>query len=404
LFFPHEGIARRGAIPPRAWKEGILHMPTLNFILPHWMYWGGLFLFPLVAMYLVAQQRRRGTPREPILFSAYLFWATAGFAGIHRFYLKSWWGFAFLPFFLAIVYCNSQVREMHEDVSRTYAALEQAHTQAQRAQPVDAAKPSPEERATLKQAQAEVKKDEEEYRVAKAASDQWYNAARALGIGLAILLAIDAFLMPGIVRRLHAAGQGGVAAVAADTPQIPPAPDVPAIGTAQDPTLGLHTRFTDAIEWINVKAGEYVAYWAVISVFVYYYEVVARFVFNSPTNWVHESMFLMFGMQYMISGAYAYREDQHVRVDVVYTHLSARGKAIADIVSSLFFFIFIGTMLYTGWKFAWDAVQNSETSFTEWTVQYWPVKLAIPIGAALILLQGVSKLIKDIMLIRHKGA
>ena len=82
-----------------------------------------------------------------------------------------------------------------------------------------------------------------------------------------------------------------------------------------------------------------------ISVFAYYYEVIARFVFNSPTNWVHESMFLMFGMQYMLAGAYAYREDQHVRVDVFYAKFSPRGKAIADIITSVFFFIFIGTML-----------------------------------------------------------
>ena len=140
-----------------------------------------------------------------------------------------------------------------------------------------------------------------------------------------------------------------------------------------------------------------------ISVFVYFYEVFARFLFNSPTNWVHESMFLMFGMQYMISGAYAYKEDQHVRVDVVYSHLSRRGKAIADIVSSVFFFIFAITMLVTGWKFAWDAVSNHETSFTEWGIQYWPVKLCIPIGAALIALQGVCKLLKDIAIVRGRA-
>ena len=84
---------------------------------------------------------------------------------------------------------------------------------------------------------------------------------------------------------------------------------------------------------LNVRVGEFVAYWAVISVFAYYYEVIARFVFNSPTNWVHESMFLMYGMQYMLAGAYAYREDQHVRVDVFYIKFSPRGKAIADIVT-----------------------------------------------------------------------
>lgn len=378
-------------------------MPTLNFILPHWMYWGGLLLFPLAAMFLVSRQTRRGAPREPILFNAYLFWLTAGFAGVHRAYLKSWWAVVFLPLFLGIIYCNGQVREVHEDVSRTYAALERGETELTRAKPDNAAAATPEERSRYERAQADFAKLRSEYDAAKAVSDTWYGRARALGIVLALLLLVDAVLMPRMVRRLHATGQAGVA-VAASAPTMAPPPDVPAIGTAEDPTLGMHTRFTDVIEWINVKAGEYVAYWGVIAVFVYYYEVIARFVFNSPTNWVHESMFLMFGMQYMISGAYAYKEDQHVRVDVVYTHLSVRGKAIADIISSLFFFIFTVTMLWTGWKFASDAVQNNETSFTEWTVQYWPVKLAIPIGAALIVLQGVSKLIKDITLIARREA
>jgi TRAP-type mannitol/chloroaromatic compound transport system permease small subunit len=168
--------------------------------------------------------------------------------------------------------------------------------------------------------------------------------------------------------------------------------------------MHFHTRLTDALEWVNVRVGEYVAYWALISVFAYYYEVIARFVFNSPTNWVHESMFLMYGMQYMLCGAYAYREDQHVRVDVFYTKFSPRGKAIADIVTSVFFFIFILTMTWTGARFAMDAVNNNEVSFTEWGIQYWPVKLALPIGAALMAVQGLSKLIKDIVFVTGRRA
>jgi hypothetical protein len=96
-------------------------MPTLTFSLPHSMYWGGLLVFPLVAMYLVAKQTRRGPPREPILFNAYLFWLTAGYAGLHRFYLKSWWGLVFIPVFLAIVYCNTQVRDVSSRTSRTWS-------------------------------------------------------------------------------------------------------------------------------------------------------------------------------------------------------------------------------------------------------------------------------------------
>ncbi|CDX11749.1 hypothetical protein MPL3356_110138 [Mesorhizobium plurifarium] len=44
------------------------------------------------------------------------------------------------------------------------------------------------------------------------------------------------------------------------------------------------------------------------------------------TNWAHESMLLTFGMQYMLAGAYAYRDENHVRVDIVYNHLSEPGR------------------------------------------------------------------------------
>lgn len=376
-------------------------MPSLNFILPHWLYWGGLLLFPLVAMYLVAKQRKRGTAPEPTYFTAYLFWLTAGFAGIHRFYLKSWkWGILFIPLFLGVVYCNDQIREVQDDVSRTFAALEQSHRAVELATPANGAAPAaPDAKADLEKAQAEDRTNATQYAAAVAVHDFWFGWSRGLAIFILALLVIDAFLIPGMVRRARAAGLFTKPAV-----DVPAHVEVHEQGTHEDPTLGLHTRFTDVVEWINTKAGEYVAYWAVISVFVYYYEVIARFLYNSPTNWVHESMFLMYGMQYMVSGAYAYREDQHVRVDVVYTHLSVRGKAIADIISSVFFFIFTITMLWTGFKFAWDAVNVGETSFTEWGIQYWPVKLTIPLGAALIALQGVCKLIKDIVIVARKGA
>jgi TRAP-type mannitol/chloroaromatic compound transport system permease small subunit len=106
----------------------------------------------------------------------------------------------------------------------------------------------------------------------------------------------------------------------------------------------------------------------------------------------------------MLCGAFAYKEDQHVRVDVVYTHFSRRGKAIADIVTSVFFFIFILTMLWTSVRFAMDAVNVGERSFTEWSVQYWPVKLTMPIGALLLTLQGIAKLIKDIVIVKEESA
>jgi len=370
-------------------------MPHLNFVLPHWLYWGTLIVFPLIAMYLVKRQRRNGVPRGPSLFIAYLFWLCSGFMGLHRFYLRSLWGFAFIPVFLLALHISDGIRDRREDVSRTHAAYETAAGQVRRLTLPPGVTMTPTETARLEKAKADVTKARSEADAELARMERWQSYSRWVAIFLAAMLVVDAFLLPGLVRR---AGERE-AAERANAPPETAVPDVPPAGTHEDPTLYFHTRVTDALEWLNIRAGEFVAYWALISVFAYYYEVIARYVLNSPTNWVHESMFLMYGMQYMLCGAYAYREDQHVRVDVFYSKFSPRGKAIADIVTSVFFFIFILTMLWTGSRFALDAINNHEVSFTEWGVQYWPVKLMLPIGAALMALQGLSKLIKDIVFV-----
>lgn len=370
-------------------------MPHLNFILPHWLYWGTLIVFPLVAMYLVKRQRSRGVPQGPSLFIAYLFWICSGFMGLHRFYLRSMWGFAYIPAFLLILHVSDGIRDQRENVSRTHAAHESALVEMNRAKVPAGATVTPVMTERLQKAQAAEAKAKTEADAELREMDRRQGYSRWLAILMAAMLLIDAALLPGVTRRANERE----ATERAKAPPDVAIPDVPPIGTHEDPTMHLHTRITDKLEWLNVRAGEFVAYWAVISVFVYYYEVIARYVFNSPTNWVHESMFLMYGMQYMLCGAYAYREDQHVRVDVFYSKFSPRGKAIADIVTSVFFFIFILTMLWTGTRFALDAVNNNEVSFTEWGIQYWPVKLMLPIGAALMALQGLSKLIKDIVFV-----
>jgi TRAP-type mannitol/chloroaromatic compound transport system permease small subunit len=376
-------------------------MPSLSFVLPHWLYWATLAIFPLIAMYLLSRQRRNPPDQRPTLFIAYLFWFLAGYLGIHRFYVRSGWGAVFIPVFLAIIYCNVQIRDVRDDESRTFAAMEQAQSALERARPREGVEATPESKAELERAQADLRKSDGEYQAAKAIRDEWKKRASIAAIVLAVMLLIDAVLLPGLVRRRRALELGKASAGPIHEEAVAAVHEG---GVGEDPTLAVHSKITDMIDGVTTKVGFYVAWWAVIAVFAYYYEVVARFIFNSPTNWVHESMFLMFGMQYVLCGAYAYCEDQHVRVDVIYTKFSTRGKAIADIITSVFFFIFIVTLLWTSARFALDAISVDEHSFTEWGIQYWPVKLALPIGAALMTLQGLSKLIKDIMIVTRKVA
>ncbi|MGM0694006.1 MAG: TRAP transporter large permease subunit [Pseudomonadota bacterium] len=168
--------------------------------------------------------------------------------------------------------------------------------------------------------------------------------------------------------------------------------------------------FTAAVDRISGFFGRYVAYWALIAPFVFAYEVLMRYAFNSPTNWAHESMTLMFGMQYLIAGAFALREGGHVRVDILYSRARPANKAALDLLTSVFFFIFTIALLVTGWKFFSQSVSDrfffgssyaNETSFTEWSIQFYPVKFMLFFGALLLLLQGIAQLIRDLQAFRY---
>ncbi len=191
----------------RVW--GLRVMPHLNFVLPHWLYWGTLLLFPLIAMYLVERQRRRGVPRGPSLFIAYLFWLCSGFMGLHRFYLRSMWGFAFIPVFLVILYVSDTIRDHREDVSRTHAAYEATLIEVNRAKiPAGVpATPAMTERA----AKSAGRRGQGQSRGRRRSQARWI-AGRAirrwLAILMAVMLLVDAVLLPGLVRARQGARGG----------------------------------------------------------------------------------------------------------------------------------------------------------------------------------------------------
>jgi TRAP-type mannitol/chloroaromatic compound transport system permease small subunit len=151
-----------------------------------------------------------------------------------------------------------------------------------------------------------------------------------------------------------------------------------------------------AIDWVSDRSGLFVALWSVNAVLAYTFEVVMRYLFNMPTIWVHEGSYLLFGMMYVIAGAHGLLHGAHVRVDVIYTKLSLRAQAGLDIVTALFFFVFIVVMGATSWRFLSDSYAQGERSVETWQIHYWPVKAMMVLGAALILLAGISRLIKDI--------
>ena len=172
----------------------------------------------------------------------------------------------------------------------------------------------------------------------------------------------------------------------------------------EDPALHAPgNAYTRILDWITENSGIFVSLWTVNAVCVYFYEVVSRYIFDAPTIWAHQASYLMFGMQYLLAGGFALLHGDHVRVDVVYIKLPRRAQIGMDIFTSTFFFIFAVALAGTCWRFFFDSMDMREVTEETWQVQFYPVKAAMVLGAILLTLAGISKLIKDILLFVRTG-
>ncbi len=177
--------------------------------------------------------------------------------------------------------------------------------------------------------------------------------------------------------------------------------------------MKLLDKFMMAVDKTNIFIGKVNVLIVLLAVVVITFEVVMRYVFSRPTNWAHELMTDLFGMMYLLAGGYAHYHKAHVRVDVIYASRSPRTKAIFDICTSSLFFVCTGVMLYTFWTFYWSSQTMhgggtlfgveipGELSLTDWAPPYYPVKFMMPLGALMLVLQGVVWLIRDIRTLAH---
>ena len=155
-------------------------------------------------------------------------------------------------------------------------------------------------------------------------------------------------------------------------------------------------RFLSVIDNINDQAGKTISFLVIFVLIVIVIETAARYVFNSPTMWVYETAIFLFAGYDILGGGYVLRHHAHVNMDIIHSRLSPRTKAIVDLITSFFFFLFCGLLLWKGIDFAWRSIEALETTTSAWAPAIYPVKIMIPLGALLILLQGLAKFIRDL--------
>ncbi len=125
---------------------------------------------------------------------------------------------------------------------------------------------------------------------------------------------------------------------------------------------------------------------------VIHYDII----FNEPVNWALEMSQFLLSAYYLLGGAYAMQRHAHVRMDLFYSRLPARKRAVTDAITILCVIFFLGVLLYGGISSTGYALQYGQKNYSAWSPPLWPIKIAMTIGVFLMLLQCLSTFFRDV--------
>jgi TRAP-type mannitol/chloroaromatic compound transport system permease small subunit len=157
-------------------------------------------------------------------------------------------------------------------------------------------------------------------------------------------------------------------------------------------------RIVHTIDGFSRWTGQAVA-WLIIPLFLSLtYEGLARYLFNAPTLWAFDLSYMMYAAIFMLCAHYTLLRGAHIRTDMLWDKFSVRTKGRIDAIAYVFFFFpAMILLLYASVDEAWHAWQLGELSEqTAWRPVLWPFKAIVPLTSLLLLIQGVSELLKSL--------
>ncbi|WP_019550753.1 TRAP transporter small permease subunit [Thermus scotoductus] len=124
---------------------------------------------------------------------------------------------------------------------------------------------------------------------------------------------------------------------------------------------------------------------------------IMRYGFSYSSNAYLEAQWYLFSLIFLLGGAYALKHNAHVRIDLIFGRFSKRTQAWIDVVGTVLFLLPMAVgVIYLSWPWAMNSFLGKEMSPDVGGLPRWPIKLALPLGFALLTLQGISELIKRI--------
>ncbi|MFO7541501.1 MAG: TRAP transporter small permease subunit [Thiobacillus sp.] len=159
-------------------------------------------------------------------------------------------------------------------------------------------------------------------------------------------------------------------------------------------TLLALARLIDAL---TERVGRLAIWLVLVATLISAGNALARYALGESSNAWLEIQWYLFGAMFLLAAGYTLKHNGHVRIDIFYNRFGARGQAWIDLIGGLLFLLPMALLLaWLAWPMFLDAWLTHEMSPDAGGLVRWPAKLLLPVGFALLALQGVAEVIKRI--------
>jgi len=159
-----------------------------------------------------------------------------------------------------------------------------------------------------------------------------------------------------------------------------------------------------AIDAVNERVGRWVTWFVLAAVLISAANAIIRKAFDMSSNAFLEIQWYLFAAIFLLCSGWTLLRNEHIRIDVIAGRYSKRVQTWIDVFGTVFFLIPMSLLIiYESVPWAMQAIGSGEVSPNAGGLILWPAKILVPIGFTLLLLQGVSELIKRIAFLRGLG-
>jgi len=155
------------------------------------------------------------------------------------------------------------------------------------------------------------------------------------------------------------------------------------------------------IDRVNTMIGRAVTWLILVAVLVSAGNAIIRKVMNTSSNSWLELQWYLYGAAFLGAAAYTLKENEHIRIDIIYGMWNRRRQHWIDLIGHVFFLMpFVTLMIYFLWPWVMRSYRSGEVSNNAGGLVLWPAKAMLLAGFILLFFQGISEIIKKIAVMR----